>query len=104
MYLCVLEKMTTLRAWILKYISDNCQSKWKAFFDFYLLKFGGKLVFTSNLARKDVKILDIKSTFLHELIELWSDLKFKESFASRAEFGIHMEQLNDKNCRKDYFL
>ena len=73
--------------WILKYISDDCQTKWKAFFDFYLLKFGGKLVFTSNLARKDVKILDIKSTFLHELIELWSDLNFKESFASRAEFG-----------------
>ena len=73
--------------WILKYISDDCQSKWKAFFDFYLLKFGGKLVFTSNLARKDVKILDIKSTFLHELFELWSDLNFKESFASRAEFG-----------------
>ena len=57
--------------WILKYISDDCQPKWKSFFDFYLLMFGGKLVFTCNLARKHVKILDIKSTFLRELRELW---------------------------------
>ena len=43
--------------WILKYISDDCQSKWKCFFDFHLSKLGGKLFFTSNLARKDAKKL-----------------------------------------------
>ena len=52
--------------WILKYISDDCQSKWKSFSDFYLSKFGGKLVFTSNLARKDAKSLDVKAlTLIH---------------------------------------
>ena len=65
--------------WILKYISYDCQSKWKSFFDFYLSKFGGKLVFTSNLARKDAKSLDVKDTFLQELIELWSNLNYRES-------------------------
>ena len=73
--------------WILKYISDDCQSKWKSFFDLYLSKFGGKLVFTSNLARKDAKSLDVKDTFLQELIELWSDLNYRDSFASQADFG-----------------
>ena len=47
---------------------------------------GSMFCIRPNLARKDVKIMNIKSTFLYELIELWSDLNFKESFASRAEF------------------
>ena len=53
------------------------------FFDFYLSKFGGKLVFTSNLARKDAKSLDVKDTFLQDFIELWSDFNYKDSFASQ---------------------
>ena len=68
--------------WILKYISDESLSKWKSFFDFYLSKFGGKLVFTSNLARKDAKSLDVKDTFFQVLIERWSDLNYRDSFAS----------------------
>ena len=56
------------------------------FFFFYLSKFGGKLVFTSNLARKDVKRFAVKGTFLQEL-ELWTDLNYRDSFASRADFG-----------------
>jgi len=32
-------------SWILKYISNDCKSKWKRFFDFHLSKVGGKLVF-----------------------------------------------------------
>ena len=57
------------------------------FFYFYPSKFGGKLVFTSNLARKYVKSFAVKDTFLQELIELWTDLNYRDSFASRAEFG-----------------
>ena len=26
--------------WIIQYISDDCHSKWKCFFEFYLLKSG----------------------------------------------------------------
>ena len=29
-------------AWIVKYISDDCKSKWKNFWDFFLSKWGGK--------------------------------------------------------------
>jgi hypothetical protein len=38
--------------WIVKYISDDCKSKWKDFWDFYLSKWGGKLVFLGNLGKK----------------------------------------------------
>ena len=93
--------------WILKYISDDCQSKWKSFFDLYLSKFGGKLVFTSNLARKDAKSLDVKDTFLQELIVLWSDLNYRDSFASQVDFGAESIRNNSMiklNCGQDYFL
>ena len=39
-------------AWIVKYISDDCKSKWKNLTDFFLSKWGGKLVFLGNLEKK----------------------------------------------------
>ena len=36
-------------AWIVKYISDDCKFKWEIFWDFFLSKWGGKLVFLGNL-------------------------------------------------------
>ena len=35
-------------SWIFKYISNDCKSKWKGFFDFNLSKVGGELVFLGN--------------------------------------------------------
>ena len=56
-------------AWIVKYISDDCKSKWKTFWDFFLSKWGGKLVFLGNLGKKDVTKYDINDNCLRELIE-----------------------------------
>ena len=42
-------------AWIVKYISDDCKSKWKNFEDFFLSKWGGKLVFLGNLEKKTLR-------------------------------------------------
>ena len=39
-------------AWIVKYISDDCKSKWKNLGDFFLSKWRGKLVFLGNLRKK----------------------------------------------------
>ena len=56
------------------------------FFDFHLSKFAGKLGFsTGNLSRKDAKSLAVKENFLQELIELLTDLNYRDSFASLAE-------------------
>ena len=74
-------------SWILRYISNKCKSKWKCFFFFHLFKVGGKLVFLSNLAPKDTRKLDIKDDFIQELIELWADLGYSDSFASQAIFS-----------------
>ena len=74
-------------SWILKYISNDCKSKWKCFFDFNLSKVGGKLVFLGNLAPKDARKLDIKDDFIQELIELWADFNYRDSFASQANFS-----------------
>ena len=79
-------------SWILKYISNDCKSKWKCFFDFNLSKVGGKLVFLGNLAPKDARKLDIKDDFIQELTELWADFNYRDSFASQANFSAgHME-------------
>ena len=56
------------------------------FFDFYLSKIGGKLVFLGNLAPKDARTLCIKDVFIQELIEPWTDLN-QYSFASQANFS-----------------
>ena len=51
-------------SWILKYISNDCKSKWKRFFDFHLSKVGGKLVFMiGNVAPKDAKSTQFKRLF-----------------------------------------
>ena len=85
----IIEFNKTLKiTWILiKYINifDNCHSKGKCFFDFHLFKFAGKLGFPGNLSRKDAKSLAVKENFLQELIELLTDLNYRDSFASLAE-------------------
>lgn len=87
----IIEFNKTLKiTWILiKYINifDNCHSKGKCFFDFRLFKFAGKLGFPGNLSRKDAKSLAVKENFLQELIELLTDLNYRDSFASLAEFS-----------------
>ena len=74
-------------SWILKYISSDCKSKWKCFFDFHLSKVGGKLIFLGNLAPKDARKLNIKDDFIQELIELWADFNYRDSFPSKANFS-----------------
>ena len=57
------------------------------FFYFHLSKVGGKLIFLGNLAPKDARKLDIKDDFIQELIELWADFNYRDSFASKANFS-----------------
>ena len=71
-------------AWIVKYISDDCKSKWKTFWDSYLSKWGGKLVFLGSLGKKDA------DDFLQELIEIWADFNFRDSFLSKHDFCSSM--------------
>ena len=44
-------------SWILQYLSNDCKSKRKCFFDFYVSKVGAKLVFLGNAAPKMSEVL-----------------------------------------------
>ena len=50
----------------------------EAFLDFYLQKYGGKLVFLSNLKPQDVPQLNLRDPFLREIIEHWTNLNYRE--------------------------
>ena len=56
----------------------------------YLFKWGGKCVFLGNLREKDATKYDIKDNFIRELIEIWVDFNFKDSFLSKRDFCSSM--------------
>jgi len=56
----------------------------------YISKWGGKLVFLGNLGKKDATKYDIKADFLRELIKIWVDFNFRDSFLSKHDFCSSM--------------
>ena len=56
------------------------------FWDLFLSKWGGKLVFLGNLEKKDATKHDIMEDFLRELIEIWVDFNFRNSFLAEHDF------------------
>ena len=46
------------------YLNEENKGKWKLFFDHYLGKYGGKLLFRSNLKQQDSTWLNLKNPFL----------------------------------------
>ena len=47
------------------------------FFNYYLERHGGNLVFSSNLKRQDVPLLNLTDPFLTEIVEYWSTFKLQ---------------------------
>ena len=64
--------------WIKGYLDDDYQAKWKSFFNYYLERHGGNLVFSSNLKRQDVPLLNLTDPFLTEIVEYWSTLNYRD--------------------------
>ena len=64
--------------WIKGYLDDDNQAKWKSFFSYYLERHVGNLVFSSNLKRQDVPLLNLTDPFLTEIIEYWSTLNYRD--------------------------
>ena len=48
------------------------------FFDYYLERYGGKLLFVCNLKQKDASQLKIKHPFVTQIEEYWSNLNYRE--------------------------
>ena len=62
--------------WIKKYL-DNSDGKWKSYFDHYISKHGGKIIFFGNLNFNDIKH-NIKDEFLVEVLNIWVEINYKE--------------------------
>ena len=60
------------------YLNTKNKGKWKAIFDYYLEKHGGKLLFLSNSKQQDTLQLIIKDPFLKEIVEHWANLINRE--------------------------
>ena len=60
--------------WVQSYLNTENKGNWKAFFDYYLERYYGKLLFLCNLKQKDASQLKIKHPFLTEIEEYWSNL------------------------------
>ena len=60
------------------YLNTENKGKWKAFLDYYLERYGGKLLFLCNLKQKDASRLKIKDPFKKEIVEYWSNLNYSE--------------------------
>ena len=57
--------------WVKKCLDVGSQGKWKIFFDLELDKYGGTVVFSSNLNKKDItKSLEIKCGFMREVLSI----------------------------------
>ena len=48
------------------------------FFDHYLGKYGGKLLFRSNLKQQDSTLLNLKDPLLKEIIQHWTKFNYKD--------------------------
>ena len=64
--------------WVKGYLDDDNQAKWKSFFNYYLERHGDNLVFSSNLKRQDVPLLNLTDPFLTEIVEYWSTLNYRD--------------------------
>ena len=55
--------------WVQSYLNTDNKGKWKSVFDYYLKKYGGKLLFQGNLKHQDTPLLDFREPFLREIVE-----------------------------------
>ena len=73
--------------WIKKYLDDSNRGKWKYFFEVELKKYGGKLVFTCNLHKRDIsKSISVQDPFLQEILEIWSEINFDAKIKTEQQF------------------
>lgn len=61
--------------------------KWKLFFGEELEKYGGKLLFSGNLNKKDtMEITDVNNTLIREILSIWAEVNFEGSVKSQNQF------------------
>ena len=73
--------------WVKKYLDESKGGKWKDFFELELGKYGGSVVFTGNLNRRDIlKTTSVKDPFLQEIVQIWSEVNFDNQIKTKQHF------------------
>ena len=86
--------------WIKKYLDEENQGKWKYFFDIELERFGGTIVLTSNLNKKDtIENLKIKNNFIKEILSIWAEVNFDENKTSFNDLFCLKKDVHQYNTR-----
>ena len=79
-------KMVDL-SWIQKYLDTSNHGKWKEFVELELGKYGGSLIFKSNLNKTDsLKTISVKNNFTRELLEIWAEFNFEDVIKTKQQF------------------
>ena len=64
-------------SWFKKYLGNENQGKWEAFFDLELETLGGKTALTGNLNMKDTtSTAKVPNSFVRKIFTIWSDVNF----------------------------
>ena len=84
--------------WIKKYLDLSNNGKWKKIFCSTFRKLGIRNAFKCNLDKKDIRGMNIQYIFLRELLEIWSDISFKNSPSSFNDF-LNMDLWNNSLIR-----
>ena len=79
--------------WIKKYLDQNNRGKWKVFLAANLRDLGATIIFKGNLNKKDLSVTGIKDTFLHELLQIWSEITFEDTMVSTAQLRSQLTHL-----------
>ena len=73
--------------WIQKYLDTSNHGKWKEFVELELGKYGGSLIFKSNLNKTDsLKTISVKNNFTRELLEIWAEFNFEDVIKTKQQF------------------
>ena len=73
---------------IKKYLDQGNQAKWKAFLELELQPYGNDAFFSFNLKKEDLnRYFKISDVFLHEILEIWCDLNYKDHLTSLKHFS-----------------
>ena len=62
--------------WVKRFVDKENTGAWKLFYVKDLSKYGGLLLFQSNLAPADIKSLNIRNSFLNDILYSWCSLNY----------------------------
>ena len=89
--------------WVKRIIDKNDKGDWKKIYLKQLVKFGGEVMFESNLNIKDLnKSFIIQSQFLLNILQSWSTLNFNENIDNIKDEKL-WNNSNIKNNNKTIF-